>query len=268
MSHPVIDAMTTRQTASTSTSNGTTAPATAPVSGSKACMSLETHAIFNEPALIIKRPSNVDFHFLQVRDANVYEIFNKHGELLGCLKERGSGVSGFLKRNVLSLTRPFVMDLEDVNGNVLMSFKRGFTTMVQKSDIKVYVDGEKGDEIVIGDCLHSLDLMKKKYTLSVVNENGEMKEFSKIESELFKWKFPLIDSSGLVLAEVCHDVHDLEMQLLSDDNVYILKMDKTAYKNEVSEFGAFSEVKMTVAEKAVMFASVLSIDFNYFGEDN
>lgn len=226
------------------------------------------YSLLSNPSILVKRPNNLSFHFVAYRQPNVYELYNMKGEPIGKLQERSEGVTGFIKRNVLPTVRSFTMDMIDNDGHVILTIHRGITTALQRSDLKVYIPQENGEDILIGESVHHLDVLKKKYTLKEVSPaDGKLHEFGNIETDLFKWKFPIYGKHGEVLAEVCRDFHDLTLQLLSDNNVYIVKMDASAHKDGQCAFGPLSKKPLTLVEKAVVFASVVSIDFNYFSDE-
>lgn len=230
--------------------------------------------ILSQPVVLMRRLPNLINVISSYKPPNEYELLDVHCNLLGRMKERGSGLKSAFERQTFNLHRSFTIDLIDLQGNVILTFKRPLTTVRSQLNVLLPLPSRSkislgnfevtSDGIVIGKTFHVFNLVKKKYLLNKVSSDGVMVEFGKIKTGILRWEFPVFDESSHVSATVSRNFSGVFKEAMTDESLYVLRSDPSTYPNGKSEFGALSDKPLTPLERAVMLASIISIDFDYF----
>ncbi|KAG0674926.1 hypothetical protein C6P40_002549 [Pichia californica] len=237
--------------------------------------------ILSQPTLIIERRIEYMNLFLGFEQANKYALYDAMGNQIGWLIERDFGIGKAIMRQIYKLHRPFIVDVLDINGNLLLTIKRPFSFINShiKAILPIKIDNndidnkllEKSsdidsDGIIVGESVQSWHLWRRRYNLfeSINDGNGGFKQFGKIDSGFLRWEFPVFDKDGLVYGSISRNFNGLFREALTDTGVYVLRMDPSSFENGESEFGPIDNKSLTLDEKAVMLANAVSIDFDYF----
>jgi hypothetical protein len=101
------------------------------------------------------------------------------------------------------------------------------------------------------------------------NREVGMLQFARVDERFLSWDFSLMSEDGRLLGSVNRNFGGFAREIFTDTGVYALRMDAAALAQEpshlVSHTGQASpEPGMTLDQRAVMLATAVSIDFDYF----
>jgi hypothetical protein len=197
-------------------------------------------ALTSSPQLLIRQVRELAEIIINFETVNKYMIFAHDGAPCGQIIERGSGFLSVLKRLILRSHRPFVIDVFDAAGKSLLTFDRPFFWFF--SDISVKNTGGE----VLGSAHRKFGIINKIYEL----RDGHGQPFARINSSLFKiWTFAIRDANGN------------EVSRISKKWTGALKEVFTDADNFMIEFGSQT---WTQSQRAVILASSISVDFDFF----
>ncbi len=96
-----------------------------------------------------------------------------------------------------------------------------------------------------------------------------MLQFARVDERFLSWDFSLMSEDGRLLGSVNRNFGGFAREIFTDTGVYALRMDAAGLAQEpshlVSQTGqAQSGPGMTLDQRAVMLATAVSIDFDYF----
>ena len=203
-----------------------------------------TTAISQGSQIIIRQKRELAELFLGFETRNQYRLFDETGAPCGSVIERSSGFLSILKRLFLKSHRSFVIDVMDASGKPILKFSRPFFFFF--SDITVSVPNGP----VLGTAHRRFGILNKIYDLQDVNAQ----KFAQIRSSMFKiWTFAIRDDRGS------------EVACISKRWSGALKEYFTDTDNFMVEFGATG---WTAAQRAIIFATAISIDFDFFENNN
>ncbi|KAG9676680.1 Scramblase-domain-containing protein, partial [Aureobasidium melanogenum] len=101
--------------------------------------------------------------------------------------------------------------------------------------------------------------------LTVTEGNSEqaieagMQQFAYVNEPFLSWDFSLKDADDKKIGSVNRNFGGFAREIFTDTGVYALRMDSAAL-----EEGAQEQMAMTLDQRAVMLATAVSIDFDYF----
>lgn len=244
-------------------------------------------SILSEPTLVVERKIEYMNLFLGFEQANNYDIMNAQGQVIGYLRERDLGIMKVIMRQVYKLHRPFDVDVLDLNGNVIMNIKRPFSFI--NSHIKISAPssgvplqlpdgtaqggsssgvGSEVPETILGETIQQWHLWRRKYNLFKCSnsEAEEYEQFGYVDTQFLGFDFKIRDSDGKIVALIDRTWGGFGREFLTDVATYIVRMDKRLSFNDgvLAEGEQLSEYEMSLAERAVLLANAVSIDFDYF----
>ena len=169
---------------------------------------------------------------------NQYAITG-NGRHRGFAVEQGTSLIDRLKRILLGSHRPLHILVFDASEKPALSLARPFYWIFSSMTVS------DGSGKVVGSVQKRWGLVTKKYELF---EGG--RSFANISSGILKiWTFPVYNTSGQQIATISKKWGELLKEYISD----------------ADKFGvSFDGPQLTTAQKAVIFAAALSIDFDYF----
>lgn len=98
-----------------------------------------------------------------------------------------------------------------------------------------------------------------------------MSQFAHVNEPFLSWDFTLRDESSATIGSVNRNFAGFAREIFTDTGVYALRMDSAAHSStlenaEGKEVGRYERAAtgMTLDQRAVMLASAVSIDFDYF----
>ncbi|KAJ4377340.1 hypothetical protein N0V83_000165 [Neocucurbitaria cava] len=121
-----------------------------------------------------------------------------------------------------------------------------------------------------------LPLSSSKAVAVVEGDTREvgMLQFARVDEAFLSWDFSLMSEDGRLIGSVNRNFSGFAREIFTDTGVYALRMDAAGLVNEpshlVSQTGERSKSSlerypgMTLDQRAVMLATAVSIDFDYF----
>jgi hypothetical protein len=93
---------------------------------------------------------------------------------------------------------------------------------------------------------------------------GEYHQFAYVDEPFLSWDFSLRSADSRLIGSVNRNFVGFARELFTDTGVYALRMDSAALGPEDSTTQANAPTGMTLDQRAVMLATAVSIDFDYF----
>jgi hypothetical protein len=93
---------------------------------------------------------------------------------------------------------------------------------------------------------------------------GEYHQFAYVDEPFLSWDFSLRSADNRLIGSVNRNFVGFARELFTDTGVYALRMDSAALGPEESTTQASAPTGMTLDQRAVMLATAVSIDFDYF----
>lgn len=111
--------------------------------------------------------------------------------------------------------------------------------------------------------------------LTPYNNEGQFDQFAYVDEPFLSWDFSLLSNEGGLIGSVNRNFAGFGREIFTDTGVYALRMDSVGLAQEpthlISQSGqqsvGFQDPKdpgMTLDQRAVMLATAVSIDFDYF----
>ncbi|KAK9455366.1 Scramblase-domain-containing protein [Dipodascopsis uninucleata] len=217
-------------------------------------------ALLEQPALVIERQIEYMNVFLGFEQANRYAILDVSGNHLGYMEEEDFGFGKAILRQIYRLHRPFKVRVLDRHGYHVLSFQRPFSWI--NSRVKVMTPPtENANSTIIGETHQSWHLWRRKYNLFLQNGPGNFDQFAAIDAPMLSFRFDLLDEYNRLLGKVDRNWVGLGRELFTDTGVYILQMDAASLEDSSASERVLG---MTLDQRAVMLATAVSIDFDYF----
>ncbi len=203
-----------------------------------------TTTLSEGPHLVIKQKRELAEIFLGFETRNQYMLFDHQGAPCGTVVERGSGFMAFIKRIFLKSHRPFTIDVIDASGKAILEMSRPFFWFF--SDITISVpNGPK-----LGSAHRKFAILHKIYDLR--DANGQ--KFANINSSMFKiWTFAIRDNNDQELARISKKWSGPLKEMFTDADNFMIE---------------FGNHRWTAAQRAVILASAICVDFDFFENNN
>ena len=195
------------------------------------------------PQLFIKQQKEWAEILVDFETANRYEIMDANKQKVGMIAERGGGFMRTIQRMVLRSHRPLEIDVFDMQQNAILHFARSFFFFF--SDLHVTAGGQS-----LGSVHRRFGIIYKKYDL--IDETGAV--FARISAPLWRiWTFPLINSAGATVGEISKKWSGLLAEVFTDADSFLVN---------------YGEESWTHSQRAVILAAAISIDFDFFEDNN
>ena len=109
-------------------------------------------------------------------------------------------------------------------------------------------------------------------TAEAPNSGGEFGQFAYVDEPFLSWDFSLLTSDSKLLGSVNRNFAGFGREIFTDTGVYALRMDAASLAQEpghmISNTGQKAQPAggpgMTLDQRAVMLATAVSVDFDYF----
>jgi hypothetical protein len=260
-------------------------------------------ALLSQSALVVQRQIEMLNIFLGFEQANRYVILNPNGEHVGYLAETEGGIASGMKRQLLRTHRPFTAHVFDKHSREVLRFDRplsviksiirvydpwdpaassGTQTATSLTETKTDPLPQQytsmiplQDMPVIGETHSKWNAVRRKYDLFLSHNPStriggpksatEFTQFAGIDEPLLSWAFALRDEQRNMTATVNREFRGFGREIFTDTGSYVLSMDSA--KNNVEEDSVRSASQshgMTLDQRAVMLATAVTIDFDYF----
>ncbi|KAJ5689377.1 Scramblase-domain-containing protein [Penicillium macrosclerotiorum] len=93
---------------------------------------------------------------------------------------------------------------------------------------------------------------------------GEFNQFAYVDEPFLSWDFSLRSAENRLIGSVNRNFAGFAREIFTDTGVYALRMDSAASVNESSSLQTDSFSGMTLDQRAVMLATAVTVDFDYF----
>jgi hypothetical protein len=226
---------------------------------------------------------------LGFEQANKYVILDPQGNHIGFIAEEESGIAKILYRQWFRTHRAFTAHVFDKHEKEVLVFRRPFSFI--NSRIEAW-DLQKAQ--LIGEAHQQWALLRRKYnlflshdpptpssstpagtTLENYNPNNEptMSQFAYVDEPFLAWDFSLLDANNTQLGSVNRNFGGFGREIFTDTGSYVLQMDSAGQEvvggpeqqMDRRVFGGdVLKRGMTLDERAVMLATAVCIDFDYF----
>ncbi|KAI2793846.1 hypothetical protein POX_a00433 [Penicillium oxalicum] len=93
---------------------------------------------------------------------------------------------------------------------------------------------------------------------------GEFNQFAYVNEPFLSWDFSLLSAENRMIGSVNRNFAGFAREIFTDTGMYALRMDAAGQGSETSAGQAHHTPGMTLDQRAVMLATAVSIDFDYF----
>ncbi len=171
---------------------------------------------------------------------NQYQVLDPSEQEIGTIAERGGGVSGFFFRSFLRSHRGFEIRVIDAAGGKILELARSFFFLF--SDL--LVTGSEGQ--TLGHVRRRFGILYKKYDL----EDAMGQCFARVHSPRWRfWTFPVLSERGTGDAVISKKWGGALREVFADADTFLID---------------YQDGSWSVQERAVIFAAAISIDFDFF----
>ncbi|KAL4894607.1 Scramblase-domain-containing protein [Aspergillus ambiguus] len=112
--------------------------------------------------------------------------------------------------------------------------------------------------------LSSTQQMQLARTASGGQGMGEYNQFAYVDEPFLSWDFSLRSADNKLIGSVNRDFAGFAREFFTDTGVYALRMDSAAFSPEQTHSPNNTVTAMTLDQRAVMLATAVSVDFDYF----
>ena len=173
---------------------------------------------------------------------NTYYIYNSNDDHIGIISEVGKGILNILSRLFLKSHRPFKFKITNTKGVELLKVKRTFFWFF--SDLYVRFRGRK-----FGSIHRRFSFLHKTY--SILDHRG--REIFQIKSPIWRlWTFPIFDKRERTVGVITKRWQGLISEVFTDADAFYIDL---------------ASKQLTTEEKVLLFVSGISIDFDFFEEN-
>ena len=95
-------------------------------------------------------------------------------------------------------------------------------------------------------------------------DQGEFNQFAYVDEPFLSWDFSLLSAENRLIGSVNRNFAGFAREIFTDTGVYALRMDSAEAATDASGSDGRSSTGMTLDQRAVMLATAVSIDFDYF----
>jgi len=171
---------------------------------------------------------------------NQYEVLGEDGEAIGRIAEPGGGLMDHVRRFFLRSHRPLDVGVFTPEGEQVLRLSRGFFFLF--SDL--FVATPEGREI--GRVERRFGVFHRKYDL----KDGHGQVFARIAGPVWRiWTFPVVGDDGHRRATIRKKWGGLLREVFADADTFGIDFERADWSDD---------------ECAVIFAAGLSIDFDFF----
>lgn len=169
---------------------------------------------------------------------NQYAVMDESGQELGTVAERAGGWGSFFKRAFFKSHRGFAADFLTHQGQRVLGLSRGFFFFF--SELEVHDDLQRN----LGQVRRRFGIIYKRYDL----QDASGKVFARVKSARWRlWTFAMEDLQGNPLGEITKKWGGAIREIFTDADTYRIDLSK-----------------FTDDQKAIVFATAVSIDFDFF----
>ncbi|KAJ5709015.1 hypothetical protein N7493_010349 [Penicillium malachiteum] len=98
--------------------------------------------------------------------------------------------------------------------------------------------------------------------------SGEFNQFAYVDEPWLSWNFHLRSAENQLIGSVNRDFSGFAREIFTDTGVYALRMDSASLGTQDPETTSVQPTGMTLDQRAVMLATAVSVDFDYFSRQS
>lgn len=122
---------------------------------------------------------------------------------------------------------------------------------------------------VIGEAQQQWAPLRRKYNLFTSHQSpnqgpAEFNQFAYVDEPVMSWDFSLRSADSRLIGSVNRNFVGFARELFTDTGVYALRMDSAGFGSPESLSETATPRGMTLDQRAVMLATAVSVDFDYF----
>jgi uncharacterized protein YxjI len=168
---------------------------------------------------------------------NAYKVYDEHGEI-GLIQQRLTAGQKFLRLLLKKAMLPFHLEITDLNGDVLVTIKRGWTFWMSK----ITLADSKGD--LLGKINQKFAILKP--TFKIFDETDT--EIAIITGDWKGWNFKIIDNNAAQIGTISKKWNGILKEAFTTADKYVVDI--------VPEY-AEDKRKMAIVSCAVTIDMVL-----------
>ncbi|KZT28484.1 Scramblase-domain-containing protein [Neolentinus lepideus HHB14362 ss-1] len=246
--------------------------------------------LLNSPMLVVTRQIEMLNIFVGFEEANRYVISNEMGEPLGFIAEEPRGFLSTFSRQLFKTHRPFRALVMDPQGAPILWVRRPFAWINSRMFVqrlnKYSEYTEDGDPVLdtFGEVQQRWHPWRRRYDvflretarpiLSTVSdpqpEPAESEEtftqLAAIDEGLWSWSFSLRDYQGEEFASIRRAFRGFGREIFTDTGQYFIRFHPDLSEYELAARGdkPIIDRNLSVDERALILATAVTIDFDYF----
>ena len=117
---------------------------------------------------------------------------------------------------------------------------------------------------IIGESKQQWAPLRRKYNLFVYSPGDVFNQFAYVDEPFLSWDFALRSADGGPIGSVNRDFSGFAREIFTDTGVYALRMDSVLAAPGGDGVYPQGHTAMTLDQRAVVLATAVSIDFDYF----
>lgn len=224
--------------------------------------------IVDEPLIAIERQLEIGSILLGFEQGRIFRLHRTDGSMLGHMEEVDLGIGRAITRQITRLHRPFTVRVFDFKGNHTLTIRRPFSFI--NSHIQCFLpavinQSETSSDLLIGESRQEWHPWRRRYNLFVKNNNASMDQFGRVDTPFLSFQFPVADEQNQIIGSVDRNWTGIGRELFTDTGVYFLRFSPECVHETLNNPNdQVSRRSLTLAERTVMMATAISIDFDYF----
>ncbi|POV96139.1 hypothetical protein PSHT_15294 [Puccinia striiformis] len=205
-------------------------------------------ALLQQSALVIVRQLEMMNLFIGFEQANRYRILSPTGETLGFLAEEERGFTGTIFRQIAGTHRSFIATIFDVNGIEILRIRRPFSLINSRIFIQLCDSRDPTNQ----------------------GERGtEYEQFARIDAGFLSWDFFTLDDKGRSTGSISKNFTGFGREIFTDTGQYVVRFDAVeAHQQPIQDSSSPTHTGLTLDQRAVILATAVSIDFDYFSRSH
>ena len=159
-----------------------------------------------------------------IKMSNEYKVYGKGGEQIGAVKQMLSGGQTALRLILNKAMLPFILNINDQDGQTLVSIKRGWTFFTSKITI-------------VDNTGRSLGIIKQKFKFFKPEFkilNPQMQEVGLITGDWKAWNFEIKDAGGNPIGSINKKWAGLGKELFTTADKYLVTI-RPEYTHEMNK---------------------------------
>ncbi|KAI0709418.1 Scramblase-domain-containing protein [Earliella scabrosa] len=246
--------------------------------------------LMDNDRLVVTRQIEMLNIFIGLEQTNRYAITNEQGDTLGYIAEEPRGFLSAFTRQIFRTHRPFRAIVMDKEGSPILWIRRPFAFINSRMYVQRLKDfaeyTSEGEPVLdtFAEVQQRWHPWRRRYDLflrqdsslrilSTVNEPQPEPEpepesfhqFARIDGGILAWHFALRDAQGQAIAHVNRAFRGFGREIFTDTGQYFINFTGAdPNETEEAEQKQYLIRNLTMEERALILATAVNIDFDYF----